>query len=77
MAKPKKTRTYPPYRDEHITGAYVRAEREGRMLSLDIACLNDTELASFFLDCDTQSARNWAVFLAAWIRDHVQPEPSK
>lgn len=54
-----------------MTGAFVRINRDGEAVNLDIAELTDAELETFFKTCDVDSSRNWALCLAAWIRENV------
>ena len=57
-----------------MTGAFVRIMRDGKAVNLDIVELTDDELEAFFGACDVHICRNWAVCLAAWIRNNVVAE---
>ena len=57
--------------DGHITGYFVRVERDGKFHNLDIAELTDAELEQFF--SRKANAERWAIALARWIRDNVVP----
>lgn len=55
------------------TGAYVRIQREGKWVNVEIDQMTDAELDTFEFDHPSQGSR-WAKFLAKWIRDNVQVE---
>ena len=51
-----------------MTGAYVRILRDGKWDNIEIDQMTDEELDQFLKPDDS---KRWAVFLAKWIRDHV------
>lgn len=57
------------------TGYFLRVEREGKWLSLDVAELTDDELREVFVEddqaFDRQRLAHWVVILAGWIRDRA------
>ena len=63
-----------------MTGAYVRVERDGEWMNIEIDRLTDEELAAlevrYMADGGGAGAGwVWARFLARWIRDNVtEPE---
>jgi len=59
---------------KQITGAFIRIERDGKWVNLDIVCLTDEELADLE---KSQPDRGWmwAKFLSGWIRDNVIQSP--
>jgi len=58
-----------------MTGIYMRVLWEGHPQNLEIDTLTNAELVTFFGDLDLIRVRCWAIALAAWIRDHVEPAP--
>ena len=52
------------------TGAYVRIQRDGNWLNVDITALTNAELTAYFED-NPGRAVQWATMLAAWIRDNA------
>ena len=57
---------------KHITGAFVRIQRNGKLQDIDIAQLTDKELDTFLLDMPALTARSWVKCLAVWVRDNVK-----
>jgi len=57
------------------TGAYIRLERDGKFVPVEIDQLTDEELETLERNCP-EHGWLWAKFLAAWIRDHVIEEES-
>lgn len=55
-----------------MTGIYVRIERDGRWLNLEVEQLTNAELTVFFASMDAPRLRSWARTLAGWIRDNVK-----
>lgn len=53
-----------------ITGYFVRVERAGKFLSLDIAELSESEIKRVFKDEKPEKLINWIVALAHWARDN-------
>lgn len=58
---------------EIITGAFIRIERQGKWVSLDIASLTDGEL-DILEKSQPERGWLWAKFLAGWIRDNIVAE---
>lgn len=56
-----------------MTGAYVRIQRDGKWLNIEIDRLTNAELQQFMRD-HHQDAFTWAVFLAGWIRDNIKEQ---
>ncbi len=57
-----------------ITGYFVRAKRDDRWQSLDIAELTDAELTEVFKETPPEKTKAWVIALAGWIRDNVVVE---
>lgn len=57
-----------------MTGAFIRLQREGRYVNVDVAEMTDEELKAYFLDGDLEKVKlaSWCKFLASWVRDHVR-----
>lgn len=60
-----------------VTGCFIRVLRDGKWGNADIATLTDDELRAYFkrmreADGASLTGEDFAVFLAGWIRDHVQ-----
>jgi len=60
-----------------ITGAYIRIERDGRWMNVEINTLTDAELDQFAERQGPDRGWIWAKFLAKWIRDHVVDQPEE
>jgi hypothetical protein len=58
-----------------MTGLFIRIERAGRFVNLEIEDLSDEELRAFAQSQPVERGWAWAITLAAWIRDHVASEP--
>lgn len=54
-----------------ITGMFVRIERDGHWINVEINTLTDEELDQFALRQGSERGWVWAKVLARWIRDHV------
>lgn len=59
--------------DKEMTGAFVRAERDGKFQSIDITDLTNEEFDELAKRLP-ESGWKWAKFLAGWIRDNVDKE---
>ena len=54
-----------------MTNIYVRVNRNGVWVNVEIDQLTDSELTTYFRSMDEKRAAQWAITLAAWIRDNV------
>ncbi len=56
-----------------MTGIYVRFQRDGKWMSVEIDQLPDDEMKAWVAEhiTDLPRARDWIVGLAKWIRDNV------
>lgn len=61
-------------RTPHITGYFVRVERDGKWQNSDIASMTDAELDAFLERQGVERHGMWVKALAGWIRDHVVRE---
>lgn len=59
-----------------MTGAYLRVQRDGTWMNVEIDLMTDSELEAL---AERQPDRGWtwAIFLARWIRDNVQVQEER
>jgi hypothetical protein len=50
------------------TGAYLRIQRAGKWVNVDIVEMTEDEILAVF---SPDRAAKWIVFLVKWIREHV------
>jgi hypothetical protein len=55
-----------------MTGAYVRIQRGGEWVKVEMDQMTDDELTVFAQAQELKRGWDWAVFLAKWIRDNVR-----
>lgn len=56
---------------ELITGYFVRAKRDGRFQTIDIALLREAELHELLDKQPPEKLVNWVYALTSWIREHA------
>jgi hypothetical protein len=56
-----------------MTGFFVRIQRGGKWAHIDFDELTDEEFES--LEMPSDDGWRWAVALAKWIRDNINPQP--